>query len=193
MELIMNSRILKIVLSLVVGAVGVAIGLYFGRFVSAPAGLLFASSRQAIPLATGITGWAFIGFIGGLGLAFTAVSRHRARFVLVSILGFALGGLLAALPEAIGRADRNSTLAVLALPLGGALAGLLLGLGAQLRTQALLTLIAGAAAMAIGGPFIGPQSSVIPPADWVALLLPGAIIGATVAVLAPVDGSVPPA
>jgi len=174
--------------SLAAGSIGVAIGLYFGRFIAGAVALPFASSRQAIPLATGVTWWAFIGLIGGLGLAFTAVSERRVRFVLVSLLGFALGGAIAALPEA-NRLDRSSVLATLAVPLGGALAGLLTGISARLGVRSALAAIVGALAMLIAKPHL---DALIPPSDWVALLAPGAMIGTALALLAPDNENAPP-
>ena len=187
----MSNRLARIVLGTLVGSIGVGIGLYFGRFVAAAAALPFAASRQAIPLATGAAWWAFVGLIGGLGLAFAAVNRGRVLFVLVSIVGFALGGVIAALPEA-GRVDRSAALSALAVPIGGGLAGLLIGLAARLKARSALMLIAGVAALAIAAPHIDPRGSAIPRpigswqlSDWLALLAPGAIIGGTLAALAP--------
>ena len=186
----MNNRLVRIVLSLVVGSVAVAIGLYFGRFIAAVVALPFASSRQAIPFATGITWWAFVGLIAGLGLAFAAMGRRRVRLILASVVGFGLGGALAVLLVTAGGANRASALIALATPLGGALAGLLIGWAAGSGARSSLMLIAGALAMAIATPHIG---SVIPPSDWIALLLPGAIIGATLGAIAPLTGDNPSA
>jgi len=180
----MGNRLVRIGLSLIVGSVAVAIGLYFGRFVAAAAALPFASSRQAISFATSIAWWVFIGLIAGVGLALTAVSRYRFRLVLVAVVGFGLGGALAALIAGAAGADRNSALITLAMPIGGALAGTIIGLGAGLRARSAVTLIAGAVALWIAAPHIG---SVIPPSDWIGLLAPGAILGAALAALAPND------
>jgi len=180
----MNTRVARIVLSVIVGSIGVAIGLYFGRFPAGGVGFLFRSSLQAISLATGITWWAFVGLIGGLGLALSALSRHRVRFVMLTVIGFAAGGALAALLVS-SSADRTAATATLAVPLGGALAGLVMGLSARMGVGAVLMLIVGALAMTIGGPYIDPRSSAIPPFDVIALLVPGALIGAVLAALAP--------
>ena len=185
----MGNRLVRIVLSLIVGSVAVAIGLYFGRFVAAVAALPFASSRQALPFATGITWWMFIGLLAGVGLALTAVSRKRVRLFLASVVGFGLGGALAALVARAAGATRNSARVAIAMPVGGALAGLLLGLGMGLRARSVVVLIAGAVALWIATPHIG---SVIPPSDWIALLAPGAILGAVLAALAPSERAVPP-
>lgn len=184
----MSHRLGRIALSTLVGAVAVAIGLYFGRFVAAAAALPFASSRQAIPLATGTTWWAFTGLIAGVGFALTAVSAHRIRVALVSILGFGLGGALAAVFTIASGADRAPALTTLGAPLGGplggALAGLLVGLAAGLGIRAVALLIVGAAAMLIAAPQIGPA---LPAPDVIALLAPGALIGAALAILAGSD------
>lgn len=194
----MRHRLPRILLSLVVGSFGIAIGLYFGRFSAGGVGLLFASSRQALPLATSTTWWAFVGLLGGLGLAFSAVRQRRARFVAVSVVGFALGGAIAALPE-MSRIDRSTALAALAMPLGGALAGLLAGLAAQLRVRSALILVVGVVAMAIARPHIDPRGSAIPRpieswtlSDWIALLVPGALLGGALAALTPDDAIAPP-
>jgi hypothetical protein len=184
----MNTRIARIVLSLIVGSIGVAIGLYFGRFPAGGVGFLFRSSLQAISLATGVTWWAFIGLIGGLGLALSTLNKRRVRFVALSVVGFAAGGALAALLVS-SSADRTAATATLAVPLGGALAGLVMGLSAGLGSRSVLILIVGALAMAIGGPYIDPRSSAIPPFDVIALLAPGALIGAALAAWAPDDAA----
>jgi len=183
-----NRRLVRIIASLAAGSIGVAIGLYFGRFIAGAVAFPFATSRQAIPFATGITWWAFIGLIGGLGLAFTAVSKRRIRFILVSLLGFALGGALAAWLGMIGSSNRNATLAGLAVLLGGALAGLLTGTSAQLGVRSVLMASVGALAMTLARPHL---DALIPPSDWIALLAPGALIGAALAVLAPDNGDAP--
>ncbi|HLF25632.1 MAG TPA: hypothetical protein VJG32_04800 [Anaerolineae bacterium] len=185
----MSNRLARMVLSLVVGSIGVAIGLYFGRFIAGGVGLLFASSRQAIPIATSTAWWAFIGLIGGLALAFSAVRKHRVLLVLASIVGFALGGAIAALPEA-SRIDRSALLATLAVWLGGALAGLLLGLGARLGVRALVLAAAGALAMFLARSHL---EALIPPSDVFALLAPGALLGVVLAALAPERAAAPPA
>ncbi len=186
----MRNRVVKVLLSLVVGAVGMAIGLYFGRFVGA-VGVLFASSRQTSALVADTARWIFLGLIGGLGLAFTAVSRQRVRFVLVSLVGFALGGALASY-LVFSSAGRNTLQASLAVPVGGALAGLLLGLSARLGIRSVLMLVASALAMLIAGAYIDPRGSVIPPSDWLSLLAPGALVGAVLAALVPEPGDAPP-
>jgi hypothetical protein len=68
--------------------------------------------------------------------------------------------------------------------LGGALAGLLVGLAAGLGIRAVALLIVGAAAMLIAAPQIGPA---LPAPDVIALLAPGALIGAALAILAGSD------
>jgi len=202
-------RLVRLVVSLVSGSISVAIGLYFGRFIAGVAALPFASSRQAIPFATGISWWAFVGLIAGLALAFTALSRSRVRFIAISLLGFALGGGLAALLAMTGSADRNAIAATLAVPLGGALAGLLMGVSARLGVRSVIVAIVGALAMAIAAPHIA--GSALPPrslfdvllslitgstarsaadagavaANTFSLLVPGALIGAVLAALAP--------
>ena len=212
----MNNRLVRIGLSLCLGSIAVALGLYFGRFAAAAVALPFASSRQALPFATGITWWAFVGLLAGLGLAFTAIGRRRARWTAMSVLGFGLGGALAAALVAAGSANRGSPLAALSLPLGGALAGLLLGLAAGLKIRSIALLIAGALAMWIAAPHIG---SPLPPrslmdvlisaiaggsagdaansaalaGNTLSLLAPGALIGATLAALAPEAGDDRPA
>ena len=211
----MNNRLVRIVLSLCLGAIAVALGLYFGRFAAAAVALPFASSRQALPFATGITWWAFVGLLAGVGLAFTAIGRRRARWMVVSVLGFGLGGALAAALVAAS-ANRGSPLATLSLPLGGALAGLLLGLAAGLKVRSSVMLIAGALAMWIAAPHIGspfpPRSlmdvlisaiaggsagnaanSAALAGNTLSLLAPGALIGATLAALAPAAADGPPA
>ena len=180
-----NRRLVRVLASLAAGSIGVAIGLYFGRFVAGPVALPFAASRQAIAFATGATWWAFIGLTGGFGLAFTAVRERRIRFVLVSLLGFVLGGALAAWLGLIGSSSRNAIWAELAAPLGGALAGLLVGLAARRQARSALMAIAGALALVMARPHL---DALIPPPDWVALLAPGALIGAALAVLAPDPG-----
>ncbi len=179
----MSDRLLiRMLASLAAGSIGVAIGLYFGRFVAGLAALPFAASRQAVPFATGAAWWALIGLAGSLGLAFTAVRRRRIRFVSVALVGFVLGGVLAAWLGQIGSSSRNAALTGLAAPLGGALAGLIVGLSARLQARSALLAIAGALALAIARPHL---DALIPPPDWIALLAPGALIGAALAVLAP--------
>lgn len=187
----MSRRVGRIVLSIVVGSFGVAIGLYFGRFPAGALGFLFRSSLQTITFATAITWWAFTGLIGGLGLAFTAMSTHRIRFVILTTLGFGAAGALVALLVS-SSSSRDAALATLAVPAGGALAGLVMGLAARLRVKAVLILIAGALALAIGGPYIDPRSSAIPPVNLVALLVPGALIGGALAAFAPERTDAPP-
>lgn len=178
-----NRRVVQILLSIITGSIGVAFGLYFGRFVSVALAFPFASSRQALNLVTTISWWASIGLSGGLGLAFTAINNRRARFVVGTLLSFALSGMLAAVVSAAGEANRDLTLSSLAIPVAGALSGLLVGLLAGLKARALTMLIVGGLAMAIAAPHIG---SFIPPSDILALLLPGALIGMALAVLSPV-------
>lgn len=195
----MNKRVSRIVLSLVLGSIGVAAGLYLGWFVAV--GLQVARtlsgsagaqpSRETVALVTDVTRWAFLGLTAGLGLAFAALHKRRVRFLLASIAGFALGGTLASW-LVVTSLDRAAPAATLALPLGGALAGLLLGLGARLDIRSALMLIVVALAMMIAGPFIDPRSSVIlpsplrlTPGDWIILLTPGALIGAILAALVP--------
>jgi hypothetical protein len=192
----MRNRLARAVLSLVAGSIGVAIGLYFGRFIATAVGGAVAiaasgtgASLATIALATSISWWAFIGLAGGLAWAFSALKRRRLLFVVISVAGFALGGLIAALPE-MNRADRASALAALAAPVGGALAGLLIGLAARLRIRSALMPAVGAAAMAIAGPQIG---SVLPSPNWIALLAPGALVGAALSALAPDESTSPPA
>ncbi len=185
----MNHRLVRIVLSLIAGSICVAIGLYFGRFIAGGVGFLVASSRQAIPFATGITWWAFTGLIAGVGLTFTAVRKRRFRVFVASFVGFALGGALAVVLATAAGGDRNSVVIVLAVPLGGALAGLLMGVSAELGARVVVMMLAGAAALWIAAPQIG---SVIPPSDWISLLAPGAIIGAVLAALAKDAPSVQP-
>ncbi len=184
----MRNRLPRILLSLVVGSFGVAIGLYGGRFVAGGVGLLFASSRQALPLATSTTWWAFVGLLGGLGLAFSAVSQRRVRFIVISVVGFALGGAIAAWPE-ISHVDRGTIQAALAVPLGGALAGLLAGLAAQLKVRAVPLSIVGALATVVARPHL---DTLIPPSDWIALLAPGALLGAALAAFLPDNAVAPP-
>jgi len=184
----MRNRLPRILLSLVVGSFGVAIGLYFGRFIAGGVGLLFASSRQALPLATSTTWWAFVGLLSGLGLAFSAVTQRRVRFVAVSVVGFAVGGAIAAWPE-ISRLDRGTLQAALAVPLGGALAGLLAGLAARLKVRAVPMSIVGALATVVARPHL---DALIPPPDWIALLVPGALLGAALAALMPDNAIAPP-
>ncbi len=171
---------MSIVLSLVLGSIGVAAGLYFGRFLAGGAGLPFATSYVALVITTGAVWWAFVGLAGGVGLAAGAMRSHRLRFVLISIVSFALGGVVAALPEA-ARADRASAFAWLAVASGGALAGLGIGLAAGLKARAVVTMLAGALAMFVARPYF----ALIPPSDPIALLAPGALIGAILAALVP--------
>ena len=198
-----NRRLVRIIASLAAGSIGVAIGLYLGWFAAAglQAARIFATRNQlslgAIALITETVRWAFIGLIGGSGLAFTVVNQRRLVFILASILGFALGGALTAL-LVFGNLNRNAASATLGVPLGGALAGLLSGLGARLGIRSVLMLIVTALAMVIGGLFIDPRSPGILPSplrlgltDWIALLAPGALIGAALAVLAPDNGDAP--
>jgi hypothetical protein len=204
----MSRRATRIVLSAVVGSIGVAIGLYFGRFIAGGVGVLFASSRGALPFATSIAWWAFIGLVGGAGLAVVAIGHRRIGFVAAALAGFALGGALAAVPEA-SRLDRDAALAVLATPAGGALAGLLMGLSARLKTGVVLMIVAGALAMWIAQPFfdllpprsildailsvlVGSGSSTSASSDAGAVALntlllfaPGALIGIALAALKP--------
>ncbi|HKZ84741.1 MAG TPA: hypothetical protein VJ793_13885 [Anaerolineae bacterium] len=195
----MRNRLSRIVLSLVVGSIVVAIGLYLGWFIAIglqAARTLSGSvraqpSRETVALVTDVTRWTFLGLTTGLGLAFAALHKHRVRFLLASIAGFALGGALASW-LVVTSLDRAAPAATLALPLGGALAGLLLGLGARLDIRSALMLIVVALAMMIAGPFIDPRSSVMLPSplrltlsDWLILLAPGALIGAILAALVP--------
>jgi len=197
----MSRRVSRIVLSLVLGSIGVAAGLYLGWFVAV--GLQVARtlsgsanaqpSRETVALVTDVTRWAVLGLTTGLGLAFAALHRRRARFLSASLAGFALGGALASW-LVVTSLNRAALAATLALPLGGALAGLLLGLGARLGIRSALMLIVVALAMVIAGPFIDPRSSVVlpsplrlTPGDWLILLAPGALIGGVLAVLVPGD------
>jgi hypothetical protein len=174
----MNKRVSRIVLSLVLGSIGVAAGLYFGRFLAGGAGLPFATSYVALVITTGAVWWAFVGLTGGVGLAAGAVRSHRLRFVSISMASFALGGVVAALPE-VARADRASTLALMAIPLGGALAGLGIGLAAGMKERAVIMMLTGALAMFVARPYF----ALIPPSDPLALLAPGALIGVVLAAL----------
>lgn len=176
----MNERAARILLSFVLGSIGVALGLYFGRFLAGGAGLPFATSYVALVITTGAVWWAFVGLTGSVGLAAGAVRSHRLRFVLNSIVSFALGGVVAALPEA-ARADRVSAFAWLAVTSGGALAGLGLGLGAGLKARAVVMMLAGALGMLVSRPYF----ALIPPSDLMALLAPGALMGAALAALVP--------
>jgi len=204
----MSSRVSRIVLSVVVGMVAVALGLYSGRFIALGVGLVFASSLQALALATSVTWWGFIGLINGVGLGFGALRRGRLRFILMSVLGFALGGVIAAVPG-MNRMDRASAIAVLATPVGGALAGLLIGLSVRLKAGVVLMVIAGALAMWIAQPFfellpprsildalltalVGSGSSTPASSDagtvalnTLLLLAPGALIGAALSAWMP--------
>lgn len=198
----MNTRITRIVLSLIVGSIGVAIGLYLGWLVAVGLQLVRVltdsaggqPSREATALVTDVTRWVFLGLLCGLGLALTGVSRHRVRFVVFAILGFAAGGALASL-LVVTSLNRTSPAAMLGVPLGGAVAGLLLGFGARLGVRSVALLVVVAVALLIGGQFIDPRSDFVLPsplsltlADWIALLVPGALIGAALAAWTP-DGA----
>jgi hypothetical protein len=187
-----NRRLIRTLASLAAGSIGVAAGLYFGRFVAAGAGGLLAigssagTTRAAISLATSTAWWAFIGLIAGAGLAFTAVKTRRIQFAVITLVGFALAGALAAW---LGSTP-TAPLASVALPAGGALAGLLAGLAARLKVGSALMLFVGAAAMTLAGPHIDARGSAIPRpiaswalADWLALLAPGALMGAALGYL----------
>lgn len=178
----MNRQLIRFALCVVVGAIAVGIGLYFGRFIAGAAAFPFASSRQAISFVTGIVWWAFIGVMLGLGLALTGATERRARLVLLTVLGFALGGALAAWLGSMGSADRNATLTTLSAPLGGVVAGLLMGWGARLGLRALAMAVVAGVAMLIARPHL---EALIPPSDVLALLIPGVLIGAALAALAP--------
>lgn len=176
----MNPRYARILYSIAGGSIGVAVGLYFGRFIAGGAAFPFRSSLQTIQLVTSTAWWATIGLTGGLGLAFTAIRRKRFRFVISSVLSFALGGICAALLVQAAAGDRASSLPGLAIPLAGALSGLLIGLAAGLKSRALTMLIVGALALAIAAPHIGAP---FPPNDIPALIVPGALLGMALAVL----------
>src|SRR3990172_4768649 len=77
----MRNRLSRIVLSLVVGSIVVAIGLYLGWFIAIglqAARTLSGSvraqpSRETVALVTDVTRWTFLGLTTGLGLAFAAL------------------------------------------------------------------------------------------------------------------------
>lgn len=174
-----HRHLVRVLLAAVAGSIGVALGLYFGRFIAGAVAFPFASSRQAIPFVTGAAWWGIIGLLGGMALAFAVTKIGRLPFVAMTLVGFALGGVLAALLQSLSATSRDAALAGLGAPLGGALAGLLAGLGARLGARSVATLLAGALAMWIAR----PHFDFIPPSDLLALLAPGAILGAALAAL----------
>jgi hypothetical protein len=174
-----NRLLVRILLGIVAGAIGIALGLYFGRFLAGAIAFPFATLRQLLPFITGIAWWGLIGLLGGIAWALALFKRGRLRFLGITLLGFALGGALAALLGSLGASGRDPNLIGLAVPLGGALAGLAAGLAARLGARALITTLAGALAMWIAR----PHFDFIPPADVLALLAPGGMLGAVLAIL----------
>lgn len=200
----MNKRVSRVVWSAAAGAIGAGVGLYAGWGAGPGVSLLLISanvplSRETSALLIDSTRWLLLGLFVAVSLAVTAVRRNRARFVLLSVLGFALGGVVTSL-LVVSSANRAGVVPSLAVPVGGAVAGLLMGLGAGLRSRSLVMALAAAIALVVGAQFIDPRSSALlpppqrlSPAEWIALLVPGALIGAALAGLLPAEAEAAPA